>query len=129
MRPQLFVLVHDRARQLAIEAVRTAPPGRVVVIRDKTRTLEQNAKMWAMLADISDQVEWHGQHLVADDWKNIFTASLRKARVVPGIDAGTLVPLGLSTSDMTVGEMSDLIELMHAFAAERGVQFSEAAYR
>jgi hypothetical protein len=55
----------------------------------------------------------------------MFTASLRKARVVPGLDAGSFVPLGMRTSDMTKDEMSDLLELISAFAAERGVVFSD----
>jgi len=125
MRAKTFVLVHERARANAIEAVRQAADGLVVTIRPPTRTLEQNAKLWAMLADVSAQVEWHGRHLGAEDWKNIFTASLRKSEVVPGIDAGTLVPLGLYTSLMDVHQMSDLIELIYAFGAGLGVQWSD----
>jgi len=129
MTAQIFILgAHPRARPNALEAVRLAPDGKVVRISDRTRTLEQNAKLWAMLSEISEQVEWYDQKLTPDDWKTVFTASLRKARVVPGLDAGTLVPLGLSTSQMTVAEMSALIELISAFAAEHGVEFSPACY-
>ena len=52
----------------------------------------------------------------------MFTASLRRYQVVPGIDPGTFVPLGMRTSEMTKQEMGDLIELITAFAAERGVK-------
>jgi hypothetical protein len=82
--------------------------------------------MWARLTDIAQQVEWYGQKLSPDDWKDMFTASLRRARVVPGIDAGTYVPLGMRTSDMTKDEFSDLLELIAAFAAERGVTFHDS---
>ena len=78
-----------------------------------------------MLGDISRQVEWHGQKLSAEDWKTIGTASLRKCRFVPGIDPGTVVPLGLRTSDMTKAEMTELIESLFAFGAERGVQWTD----
>jgi sugar phosphate isomerase/epimerase len=81
--------------------------------------------MWAKLTEISGQVDWYGQKLSPEDWKDMFTASLRKARVVPGLDAGSFVPLGMRTSDMTKDEMSDLLELISAFAAERGVVFSD----
>jgi hypothetical protein len=96
-------------------------------IKPATRTSEQNARMWAMLADISRQVEWYGKRLSSEDWKHVFTASLRKLAVVPNLDGTGFVALGLSTSRMTKGEMSDLIELMFAFGAERGVQWSDPA--
>lgn len=88
----------------------------------KTRSLEQNSRLWAMLTDISEQVEWYGRKLSPDDWKNVFTASLKKQDVVPGLDGGFVV-LGASTSKMTKGEMSDLQTLIEAFGVEKGVTF------
>ena len=38
------------------------------------------------------------------------------------------VVLGQSTSQMTIREMSDLIELMNAFGAEKQVRFSAPEY-
>lgn len=55
----------------------------------------------------------------------MFTASLRKARVVPGIDPGSFVLLGLHTSAMSKEEMSMLLELIYAFGAEHGVVFHD----
>ena len=57
-------------------------------------------------------------------WKDVFTSSLKKQDVVPGLDGGFVV-LGLSTSEMTKQEMSDLLELMAAFGAQQGVQFKQ----
>ncbi len=94
----------------------------VLEVKPQTRSLEQNSRLWAMLTDISDQVEWYGRKLTPDDWKNVFTASLKKQDVVPGLDGGFVV-LGLSTSKMTKAEMSDLQTLMEAFGAEKGVIF------
>jgi len=101
--------------------------GTVVEFKKKTRSTEQNAKMHAMLAEVSDQVVWYGKKLSVEDWKNIFSASLRKAQVVPGIDPGTVVPLGIHTSTMTIDEMSNMIELIYHFGAqpEHPVQFKE----
>ena len=94
----------------------------VLEVKPQTRSLEQNSRLWAMLTDISDQVEWYGRKLSPDDWKNIFTASLKKQDVVPGLDGGFVV-LGVSTSKMTKAEMSDLQTLMEAFGVEKGVFF------
>lgn len=102
-------------------------PGTAVEFRSKSRSAEQNALLWSLLTEIAKQVEWYGVYLSADDWKDVLTASLRKARVVPGIDPGTFVPLGMRTSQMTVAEMTALIELILCFGAERGVQFHDDA--
>lgn len=96
----------------------------VLELKPATRSLEQNSKMWACLTDISEQVVWHGKKLSAQDWKHILSASLCKQRAVPGLDDGFVV-LGLSTSRMTKADMSELIELAHAFGAQHEVVFSE----
>ncbi len=117
----------DRAR-VASWATK-APFGTQVDFKASKRSLPQNSILWALLSEVATQVVWYGQKLSASDWKDMFTASLRKARVVPGIDPGSFVLLGLHTSDMTKDELSSLIELIHAFGAEHGVVFhdSEAA--
>lgn len=95
----------------------------VVEVKPETRSLAQNARLWAMLTDISNQVQWYGRKLTPEEWKHVFTAALSKQDVVPGIDGGFVV-LGKSTSKMTKGEMCELQELMEAFGAERGVKFA-----
>ena len=57
-------------------------------------------------------------------WKCVFSASLKKQDVVPGLH-GDFVVIGQSTSAMTIGEMSSMMELMAAFGAERGVRFAD----
>ena len=98
-----------------------------VVIKPETRSTAQNRAMWAALADVAAQVEWYGKKLTSDDWKNIFSASLRKQRTERGID-GEWVVMGQSTRAFTKAEMSDMLELIHAFGAERGVRFSAPEY-
>ena len=107
-----------------LKAMLTAGHRMVMEIKPVTRSLEQNAKMWACLTDISKQVNWYGQKLSPDDWKHVLSASLRKQRAVPGIDGGFVV-VGLSTSQMTIAEMSEMIELAHAFGAQQGVAFHD----
>ena len=95
----------------------------VLSIKPETRSIAQNARLWAMLTEISQQVDWYGRKLTAEEWKHVFSASLKKQDVVPGLDGGFVV-LGLSTSKMTRAEMSDLQTLMEAFNAQQGVKFS-----
>jgi len=112
-------------RQRIATWARNVEAGTVVTFRKKSRSTEQSAKMWAMLHEVSEQVEWYGQKIDAEDWKDMFTASLRHARVVPGIDKGTFVPLGMRTSTMTIEEMTNLIELIYAFGAQHDVTFKD----
>jgi hypothetical protein len=121
----VFVLSHQTARDRAVEAVRNAPAGVMVQIKPPTRTLEANAAMWAMLTEISEQVVWHGRKLDQTSWKNVFTAALKKQDVVPNLDGTGFVVLGQSTSNMSKGEMSELLELIAAFGANNGVTFKE----
>lgn len=123
----LVVIRSEADRATVLTWATKAPVGTRVTFQRSKRTLPQNDKLWACLTDVSQQVEWYGQKLSPPDWKDMFTASLRKARVVPGIDPGSFVLLGLHTSDMDKGELSDLIELIHAFGLERGVVFQDAA--
>jgi hypothetical protein len=95
----------------------------VLEIKPATRSLEQNSRLWSLLTDISRQVDWYGRKLTPHDWKHVFTASLKKQDVVPGIDGGFVV-LGASTSKMTKAEMCDLQTLIEAFGAEKNVRFS-----
>jgi hypothetical protein len=96
-----------------------------VEVRPLTRTVEQNAKLWALLGEIADQVNWHGQKLSSEDWKHVFSAALNQQRVVPNIDSTGFVVLGKSTSKMSVAEMMDMIELIHAFGAQHSVEFKK----
>lgn len=90
-----------------------------------TRTLEQNARLNAMCADVARQVIWHGQRLSKDDWRHVFVASYRKGqRAVPGIDGGFVV-LGASSRDLSIAECSDVMEIIAAFGAEHKVKWSD----
>lgn len=112
-------------REKAARWAMALPPGTSVEFRAPRRTLDQNALLWSRLGELAQSIEWHGQKLSAEDWKTLATASLRKCRFVPGLDPGTVVPLGLRTSDMTKAEMADLLTLLEAFAAEHGITFRD----
>jgi sulfite reductase beta subunit-like hemoprotein len=121
----VFILAHHEARRRAMQAVADAPDGYSVTIAEPSRSLPQNARLWALLHEISEQVDWYGKKLAPEDWKHIFSASLRKLDVVPNLDGTGFVALGLSTSRMSKRELGDLMTLIEAFGAERGVQFQE----
>lgn len=98
-----LILTGEAARKAACREVLAAPDGFAVTIGERTRTLDQNAKLWPMLHDVAQ-------------------------KVVPGLDGGFVV-CGQSTSKMGKREFADLIELIYAFGAERGVAWSEPHQR
>jgi hypothetical protein len=95
----------------------------LLTVKQATRSTEQNRRLWAMLNDISQQVEWYGHRLTPDEWKDVFSAAMKRTKVVPGLDGGFVV-CGQSTSKMTKAEMSEMQTLMEAFGAEKGVKFT-----
>lgn len=124
--------VRDVCRLACLFATELSVSGAIeIIVRPvkSRRTLEQNAKLWAMLADIARQVEWpvNGvmQKLDSEDWKALMTAAARQeVRMASGINGG-VVMLGISTRRMTVAELGDVIECMYVFGSERGVRWSE----
>lgn len=131
MSKQLFQLSHSTARRNAAQAVMNAADGFMVEIKPRSRSLDQNAMLWSLLTELSKQLQWpiDGQmaKLTPEEWKHVLSAGLKRhQRVAMGIDGGFVV-LGQSTSKMTVAEMTELIELIYAFGAQRDVLFKEGA--
>lgn len=105
-----------------IKARLTAGRCMVLEVRPDTRSSEQNRRLWSLLSDLAQQVVWHGNKLTAEEWKHVMSSSLKRQKVVPGLDGGFVV-IGLATSKMTRAEMAELQELIEAFGAQQGVQF------
>ena len=123
---QKFTIIDNIRRNRAMQAVAVAPLGAVVTVKDgDTRSLDANAALWAMLGDISSQIDWHGIKLSPEEWKDLLSAGLVKTRVVPNIDGTGFVILGQRTSTMSKRTFSDLLELVAAFGSERGVKWSD----
>lgn len=122
-----FPLRNEMDRQRAIQILQKIDldAGLTWSLREEVRSDLQNRRMWAMLRDISRQVEWYGQKLKDEDWKHIFSASVEKQRAVPGLDGGFVV-LGISTRKQSKKWFNDMFEVMEAFAAEHQVKFTTA---
>jgi hypothetical protein len=118
---RMWVDVWQELRPLLMNGKRL----RVSVVSD-TRSSAQNSLMWSCLSDVAKQIEWHGQKLDEEAWKDMATAALKRQRVVPGLDGGFVV-LGQRTSKMTVAEMTELIDFLHAFGDQRGVKWSRTS--
>lgn len=112
----------DRGR--ALRWVSQAPFGTVVEFKQKARSGDQNAAMWSLLTQINRQRPYHnGVKMSAVLWKAVFMQALGVELVMlPVLDGEGLFPFGHRSSKLTVGEMSDLITLILAWAAQQGLE-------
>ena len=133
---QTYRLVHDTARQRACEAIRTAEQGMVVVIRKPNRSLDQNAKFHALVADIAKaKPVWNGLNMDDEDWKALLIMSHGIAtkgegsgiRMVPDLENSGFVQLRESSARMSKERSSSLIEYVIAWGVSHGVTFKETA--
>jgi len=121
---RLTITLDEDGRRIAHSLIDQYPNGWRMEILRPLRSTAQNKVMWPMLHDISHQVEWYGHWLDEWEWKDVFTASLRKSKVVPTIEGDGLVCLGLHTSEMDDAEFPALLELIKYFGATHGVRWS-----
>jgi hypothetical protein len=101
------------------------------------RRVTQNSLLWAVLTDVSKQLDWphteNGKWVFGKmppmSWKAVFSAGFfRQLDMAQGIDGGSVM-LGASTSNMGVKQFAEMMEYIFSEAIERGVVFSEKAVR
>ncbi|MDE2471351.1 MAG: recombination protein NinB [Bradyrhizobium sp.] len=124
---QQFILAHDLARSRAIQAVKDAPEGYVVEIKEKTRSTDQNAAQWPYLEGFSKQLQWPVNGvltwLTPEEYKDILTAAFEgetTPRLASGFDGG-VVMLGRRTSQYGKKRFSEWYEWLMAAAALKGI--------
>jgi hypothetical protein len=120
----------DRQRAISFIAALDLKHPRKLAITDEDRTAEQNAKLHAMLMDISRQVEHAGKKWNVLIWKRLCTAAwLREigesAQMIPAIDGNGFDVIYEKTSKLGVKKCASLIEWVQAFGAEHQVRWTQ----
>lgn len=116
-------------RGVFVDALSMVEPDKAYVVKIKegnTRTLDQNRKLHAVLADISKQVVWCGKKHSPVVWKRIVGAHVKGQQFVQGID-GEMVVVGVETSAESIKFISEMIDAAIAFGCEQGVLWSDPA--
>lgn len=98
-----------------------------ITVEPVTRSLEQNAKLHAMLSDVAAQKTFNGDKLSLEQWKMLFVSAHAKAtdgdvKMAIGLE-GEVVNLRESTAKMGVARCASLIEYIQVWAAMNGVRF------
>ncbi|WP_064240706.1 recombination protein NinB [Sinorhizobium glycinis] len=122
----LLVLETAAERQKAKNWIDKAPVGTRVEFKASKRTLPQNDLLWALLTEVSQQLEHGGRRYEPGQWKAIFLHAFgREVSFLPSLDLKIFLPIELSSSDLSKDEMTNFIEFILKEGADRGVVFKE----
>lgn len=121
---QTVILDSRYRRDQAHRLVDAAPLGAVLTIAPPKRSTDQNSRFWAMLSDIS-RAKPDGHRHTPEMWKAFMMKACGHAVqfAISPVD-GEPFPVGFRSSQLSKAQMSDLMEFMSAWAAEKGIVFS-----
>jgi hypothetical protein len=120
-----YVLTPE-SRRYALDAVRNASDGMVVVVQEPTRSLSQNSFYWPCVQDISEQLMIGGKFYEPDVWHQHFKKTFLGVEFVDMPD-GTVMETIKSTTKLTKRQFGDFCEQVLAFAAENDVRLQARA--
>lgn len=116
-----IILKTKAQRDYAKQLIDEAPENYVVSFKERTRSLDQNALMWALLEDIAD-AKPNGRDLDKEVWKGVFLFEIGiKSRFEPNLNGDGMVVLPPRSSNLSVSQFSDLIECIYAYGAQHGI--------
>lgn len=125
MSGQTIILNSGHQRMQAKRLIDIAPAGAVVNVREAKRTTDQNALFWALVSQVA-RAKPQGRVMNTDAWKALFmSAAGFQCQFESSLDGKGVVPIGFKSSRLNKAEFSDLIECVHAFAAENGIPLSD----
>tara|TARA_R110001632_G_scaffold14481_1_gene48768 strand:+ start:1704 stop:2069 length:366 start_codon:yes stop_codon:yes gene_type:complete len=114
-----------RQRKYAHQLIDAAPDLSIITIVGGDRSIDQNAKMWAMLTDVALSRP-EGRKWAPEAWKCAFMHSLgHQVQFADGLDGSGPFPLGFKTSKLNKQQMSDLIEVIYEYGSRHNVEWSE----
>ena len=122
---QTVILRGDKQRAFAKRMIDAAPDDAVVKVAAPKRNVDQNARMWAMISDVS-RAKPEGRNWVPETWKAAFMQSLgHQVQFCEGLDDSGPFPIGFRSSRLTVRQMADLITVIAEYGDRHGVQWLE----
>lgn len=94
----------------------------VLTLDDERRSIEQNALLHALIAEIAASHEWAGKRRDVETWKRLFVAAWCRANgesveILPALDGVGVDVVFRRTSRMSKAEVSDMIDWIEAWRA------------
>lgn len=125
---QTVILAGQSQRSFAKTLIDRAPVDAIVTIKAPSRSLEQNALLWAMLSDLS-RAKPEGRTHTPEVWKQLVMHACGHAvQFEIGLN-GQPFPTGFRSSRLTKAQMADLLDWTLAYGAEHGVRWSNEQER
>lgn len=129
-----FIIIGESQRDLALAALKNAPIGIEVVLREpvNVRSLDQNGLYWKRLSEIQDQAWLNGQQYSKETWHhycaihvmmdNVTTKDGEiRSKMEPTPDGS---PCVISTTKLEKKCFAEYVTAVEAFGCSLGVQFS-----
>jgi len=129
MTKQTYLLRNESIRTNAINHLRNTPlnPDKpfVVTIQERTRSLEQNARLHAMLSQISRKKDYLGKKRGVEFWKGLFVSGWQMAtnqhpEIVPGLE-GEFINIRESTTRLSVKKITEVMDYIEAYCGMNGI--------
>jgi NinB protein len=100
--------------------------GTRVTLEDPEASEPQRIRLRIMLDELARRAKWNGRKITGRDWRRMFLAVVRRAEIgeAPGEEDAVFVMFERDDTP-SIEEASNMIEMAHQFAAERGWQFRE----
>jgi hypothetical protein len=115
--------IHDRAMLLrtcsALSSLLVSEEHPVLIeVSDyaEQRTVAQNRLLHAILRDVAEQVEVDGKRFSADAWKEELRRRFIGTEEIE-LPSGERIERGISTTTLTVGQMTEVIDRFSAWLA------------
>lgn len=132
--PRKFILTGESQRDLALSALKNAPLGIEVVLREpvKVRSLDQNGLYWKRLTEIQDQAWFNGRQYSKETWHHYCAMYYMpdevttkdgevRSKMEPTPDGS---PCVISTAKLEKKCFAEYVTSVEAFGCSLGVQFS-----
>lgn len=129
MTKQTFYLIDNQRKRYACEKVMQAPENYVCEIKEKNRSLEQNAILHKILTAISKTKKFAGKERTIETWKQIIVsghavATGGESELTLGLE-NEVLNLRESTAKMGVKRLSSLLEYVMAWCADNDVVWAD----
>ena len=117
----------DRFSRLAEQSFTAGHCYKMMVVEEgERRASEQNAKMWAMLTEFSQQLEHGGRYYDPEHWKAILLHAWgQEIEFLPALDGKTFIPYGNQSSKMLKRDMISFLDFIGIEGNRRGVVFRD----
>ena len=118
-----YILKDREARRQTAMVVAGLPLGTKVEVGEEGRTARQNRAIHGLIGQIMKQRPEHrGIVMSMEAYKAVFMHGLgQEITMLPSLDGTGFVPLGLSTSNLSVRDFNQLMEFIFAWAAGEGL--------